>query len=147
MFDVRRSSFLPPFSQQHHFDRTKDQLDIAPKRPVPPAIARHVRAGVNILKVHLHPFIEPSHAPCENLRSSREIHDNDERSLSATCPQCFATQGRRVALAQARPPAMPARQSPEAKPMADGQSESDGRVGRADLTGVNRGSYASKSKN
>jgi len=29
-------------------------------------------------------------------------------------------------LRNARPPAKPARQSPEAKPMADGQSEADG---------------------
>jgi len=44
-------------------------------------------------------------------------------------------------LRNARPPAKPARQSPEAKPMADGQSEADGRGGRVRAKRTKGGIY------
>jgi len=47
-----------PFPRQHRPGCLEQDFKIEPQRPVPPAIARHERAGVDVLKIQIHPFLE-----------------------------------------------------------------------------------------
>ena len=47
-----------PFPRQHRPGRFKQDFKIEFQGPVPPAIARHERAGVDVMRIQIHPFFE-----------------------------------------------------------------------------------------
>ena len=50
-------TFLPS-CPPHRPRRLEQYLEIKPQGPVPPTIAKHNRAGVEVLKIQIHPFFE-----------------------------------------------------------------------------------------
>jgi len=54
---------LSPLSHQYHPRRLEKYLKIEAERPVPPAIARHERTGVDVLKIQIHPIFKTHIVP------------------------------------------------------------------------------------